>query len=522
MKYFIGTSGEQQHDAAFTVVDEKGDIKFASLSERFTGVKHDYNMPTSIFEERIAPYKNSDTEYWLNDNWCLRARMRPGMEEELMREFAIKKQGAGKMVKLDSIADGHPYYRLMFHPQQKGCNHHESHAAAAFMTRPKSFAKEDCVMVVIDGIGEWRSGLILNSDFEVVHDMCFPKSLGYLYATFTNRVPPLTANEDEYVIMGKSCYGEPTHWKELYEMFNCVPEFDMYSVEEDLEAFDWDNRYSLKTVFLNKMCDMLFKECANVEDAAASLQRMTEECIIDFMKVARKHGSKLCYSGGVAQNIMANSRIHDMFDDVWIDVNPGDGGAALGAAAFGYYKATGNDRINWEHPYLGHVIEGTVDPEEVVDYIMKNKVAGIANGGAEYSCRAYGNRSLIADVRYDVKDTVNEIKRRQKFRPFAPAILEEHAHMYFDGPMNRWMQFVAKAKHDYSSVTHVDGTGRVQLVPSSSHSVFRQILEVYYEKTGIPMLLNTSLNIRRKPMVNDYEQAMEFQERYGGKVFTGS
>lgn len=517
-KNFIGTSGELAHDAAFAIVDDKGDIKFATLTERYSGKKHDPFIQVDNYRSIAGPYINPETEYWLNDNWILRSDMRPGMHEEVI----LAARGQEKhLSELECIAGYHPLHRLKHMSQQKSCNHHEAHAAAAFMTRPKSFAKEDCVMVVIDGIGEWRSGLILNSDFEVVHEMCFPKSIGYLYANFTEAMPTLSANEDEYVVMGKSCYGEPTHWEQAYEMFNCVPEWNQYEDQAEIANMDWTERYAQKTLYLDKMCDVLF-EAATLEDAAASLQRMTEEVIKDFMKIARKHGSKLCYSGGVAQNIMANSRIHGMFDDVWIDVCPGDGGAALGAAAYGYMKSTGKDRINWEHPYLGHVIEGTVDPEEVVDYIMKHKVAGVANGAAEYSCRAYGNRSLIADVRYDVKDTVNEIKQRQKFRPFAPAILEEHAHKYFEGPMNRWMQFVAPAKHEYSSVTHVDGTGRVQLVPKSSRSVFRQILEVYYEKTGIPMLLNTSLNIRGMPMVNDYEQAMQFQERYGVKVFTGS
>lgn len=521
MTNFIGTSGEYAHDAAFAVVDGNGDIKFASLTERFTEVKHDYNLPSDIFAAYTGKYVNPKTQYWLNDNWILRDKMRPGLHD-FVNKTSESDSAKSVVETATNIAQIHPLHRIKHMDNQFACNHHEAHAAAAFMTRPNSFAKEDCVMVVMDGIGEWRSGLILNSDFEVVHEMCFPKSIGYLYANFTQLVPPLRANDDEYVIMGKSCYGEPTHWEDLYEMFNCIPEWNQYEQQEEIKDFDWEDRYDQKKLYLDKMCDMLFKECANVDDASASLQRMTEEVIKDFMTVARKHGRKLCYSGGVAQNIMANSVIHDMFDDVWIDVNPGDGGAALGAAAYGYMQATGADRINWEHPYLGHNIKGTVDPEEVVDYIMKHKVAGIANGPAEYSCRAYGNRSLIADVRYDVKDTVNEIKKRQKFRPFAPAILEEHAHEYFEGPMNRWMQFVAKAKHPYSSVTHVDGTGRVQLVPASSHSVFRKILECYYDKTGIPMLLNTSLNIRRMPMVNNRHHANRFQEKYGVKVFTGN
>ena len=116
-------------------------------------------------------------------------------------------------------------------------------------------------------------------------------------------------------------------------------------------------------------------------------------------------------------------------------------------------------------------------------------------------------------------DTVNEIKRRQKYRPFAPAILEEYADQYFEGPMNEYMQFTSKALHDYSSVTHVDGTARVQIVRKDCQSVFRKIIEEYYERTGIPMLLNTSLNIRGRPMVDDEKDAKLWESQYNVKVF---
>jgi len=151
--------------------------------------------------------------------------------------------------------------------------------------------------------------------------------------------------------------------------------------------------------------------------------------------------------------------------------------------------------------------------------LLNYSYCGIANGRAEFGPRALGNRSLIADPRRDIKDTVNKIKRRQPFRPFAPAILEEYADEYFDGPMNEYMQYVAKAKHDYKSVTHVDGTARVQIVKPDCKSIIRKILEEWYEQTECPMLLNTSLNIKGKPMVNDELDSLEFEKKYGVKVF---
>ena len=146
-------------------------------------------------------------------------------------------------------------------------------------------------------------------------------------------------------------------------------------------------------------------------------------------------------------------------------------------------------------------------------------MCGVAHGRAEFGPRALGNRSLLGDPRYNIKDTVNDIKRRQRFRPFAPAILEEYADEYFEGPMNEYMQFVATAKHDYKSVTHVDGTARVQVVKKNCKSVIRPILEEWYDATGCPMLLNTSLNIKGEPIVDSPRDAARFMEKYNVQIF---
>ena len=249
-------------------------------------------------------------------------------------------------------------------------------------------------------------------------------------------------------------------------------------------------------------------------DIAASAQYILEKEIIHIMNKARVYSKYLCYGGGVALNCVANTKIYNMFKDVWIFPNPGDAGSSLGAAA-----AYLDKKLDFTDPYLGHNIERYINPKEVVRHLLKYSVCGVANGRAEFGPRALGNRSLIADPRLDIKDTVNDIKRRQRFRPFAPAILEEFADEYFEGPMNEYMQYVARAKHDYKSVTHVDGTARVQIVNKNCKSVIRPILEEWYEKTGCPMLLNTSLNIKGQPMVNDKRDALEFQKKYGVKVF---
>ena len=356
--------------------------------------------------------------------------------------------------------------------------HHESHAAAGYYTAPF----DDCNILVIDAIGEWDTVSIWegkDNELKKIKSWKYPYSLGLLYSAITQRIG-LKPQEDEYITMGMAAYGHRT-----------------YNLEELL----WqNNQWGVGNLLPN----------AENEDLALSIQILYEKKFLELVRMCPK--KNLILMGGCALNCLANSKIYGK--NIWIMPSPGDAGSSLGAAALVQKK-----KLNWKHPYLGYNIQGQVNPKEVVKELLKNKVCGIANGRAEFGPRALGNRSLLGDPRYDIKDTVNNIKQRQKFRPFAPAILEEYAKKYFRGPMNRYMQFVAKAKHDYKSVTHVDGTARVQLVEKDNVSVLRPILEEWYEKTGVPMLLNTSLNIKGKPIVNDKKDAKRFMEKYNVRVF---
>jgi carbamoyltransferase len=184
-------------------------------------------------------------------------------------------------------------------------------------------------------------------------------------------------------------------------------------------------------------------------------------------------------------------------------------------------------RINWETAYLGHNIEGTYPVEKSLEALLNGDIIGIANGRAEFGPRALGNRTLTADPRGDtIKDRMNEIKRRQKFRPFAPMILEEDVHDYFDMPENitqsPYMQFVAKCKYPekFPAIIHKDGTSRVQTVNKETHPGLYELLTKFKEKTGCPILVNTSLNIKGQPIVNDLKDAEDFSKHYGIKVFT--
>ena len=426
------------HDAAATRISDVGTIYHAIHSERYTKKKNDKNLysdykveGTTVFYER--PFVKNLRRLYAGQSW----KSRPQYDVDI--------------------------------------NHHWSHAAAAYYTRPWA---EEPVCVVVDAIGEWDTCSIWWKK-KKVWSKRYPKSLGLFYSAAT-KAAGLKPMEDEYILMGMAAYGEPNY---------------------DLDPWE----------YLHKGYKRKFDR---PEDLAATAQMHLEHELLIIMKKARKYSPYLCYGGGVALNCVANSRISYMFDKMWIFPNPGDAGSSLGAAA-----AYLDRKIHFHTPYLGYFIGGQINAGEVVKHLLEYSICGIANGRAEFGPRALGNRSLIADPRLDLKDTVNSIKRRQKFRPFAPAILEEFAEEYFDGPMNEYMQFVSKAKHDYKSVTHVDGSARVQVVKKNCSSVIRPILEEWYEQTGCPMLLNTSLNIKGQPMVNDEKDSMAFEKAYGVKVF---
>ncbi len=442
----IGIS-EGFHDAALCLL-QNSKILYASQSERYSKVKNDP---------------------WVHpDQWPKADRYQPNIVAYYEKPFRknLRRLYAGQSWQKPRVN-----YDYSF-------GHHQSHAAAGYYTSPF----DECNILVIDAIGEWDTISVWkakNNLMDKVYSRKYPYSLGLLYSAITQRIG-LKPNEDEYITMGMSAFGNPKY---------------------DLEYLLWENNH--------RGVGDIFPE-ASVEDLAASVQVLYERELLKLIEMCPHEN--LVLMGGCALNCAANSKIKGK--NIWIMPAPGDAGSAIGAAALVLKK-----KIKWRSPYLGYPILQGVPVKSVVRELLDNKVCGIANGKAEFGPRALGNRSLLGDPRFDIKDTVNQIKRRQLFRPFAPAILEEFKDEYFEGPMNEYMQFVAKAKHDYSSVTHVDGTARVQVVTKDCGSNLRFILEEFYEQTGCPMLLNTSLNIKGQPMVNTWEDAEEWSKKYNVAIF---
>jgi carbamoyltransferase len=199
--------------------------------------------------------------------------------------------------------------------------------------------------------------------------------------------------------------------------------------------------------------------------------------------------------------------------------NPGDAGSSIGAVA-----ALERKHLNWTSPYLGTNINRVLDIEGIVNRLIKGEVVAVANGRAEFGPRALGNRSLLCDPRGpDAKARMNTLKRREAFRPFAPAILQRYASQYFDMvvPSSPYMQFVMKCKSpkEFPGICHYDNTSRVQTVNYTDNPNFRAILELWNTKTGCPMLMNTSLNVKGEPLVNNIDDAVRWEKLNGVKVF---
>jgi carbamoyltransferase len=484
------------HDAGVSVIDDNGNILFAGHSERYSKKKHDANLCADIIDEALY--------YVAGDNYELHYYEKPLLKA--LRQFRAG-QPIGPLTVKQII--GSDLVELMSDRNIKTHVHHKTHAAAGFQTSPF----EDATVVVIDAIGEmdcitiWDAYYDKNgyAKYKKIWSKKYPNSIGMFYSAMTQRVG-LKPMDEEYILMGMAAYGKPTHANRMASAFLD----DIFDIEfkQNLHIGLEENN------FLDKADDM---------DIAASAQLLCETLIEKVMHKAFRLGASknLVYGGGVALNCLANRLLGKYFENIWIMPNPGDAGNSLGAAALGYGK-----KVLWRDAFLGTDIKGSYPVDKIVRELKENKMVGVASGRAEFGPRALGNRSLLADPRGpEIKDKVNEIKRRQKFRPFAPIILEELVHDYFDMPANwsdsRYMQVIAKCRNPdlYPAICHHDLTSRVQTVPKDGSGI-RKLLEKWYAATGCPILLNTSLNIRGEPMVNDRSDADRFEKLYDLKVIS--
>tara|TARA_A100001011_G_scaffold391363_1_gene476679 strand:+ start:1329 stop:2807 length:1479 start_codon:yes stop_codon:yes gene_type:complete len=480
------------HDAAMAIVDYDkkgaGKILWAAHAERYSKIKNDHYLNDEIVNEAKS-FGWHKVVYYEKPILKKTRQMYAGQygvafDSKEMPQHHLDKFG----IKIDEYV-----------------KHHDSHAAAGYFTS----GFKDAVILTVDAIGEWETVSISKGynqkSTERMERIIYPHSLGILYSAFTLRCG-LKPAEEEYILMGMSAYGTPKYKDDIYKDF----------VER--------NPFRLKRN-LHKGIGLWHPE-ADTMDLAASVQAVIEECLADLWERASRYAgfgnNNLVYAGGVALNCAANRVLANLglFEKIWIIPNPGDAGSSLGCIA-----ASQQREIQWEHPFLGHNIEGEYPVDAVIKELKENKMVGVANGRAEFGPRALGNRSLLADPRgEDIKDLVNAIKKRQKFRPFAPAILEEDVNDYFDLPTGvkntPYMQYTAAYTHgnDCPAILHYDRSSRVQTVRKTDNPGFHALLTEWKKQTGCPILLNTSLNIKGQPIVNNRQDGKEWTAKYGVKV----
>jgi carbamoyltransferase len=478
------------HDAGITLIID-GEIVFAAHSERYSKRKHDSELNVEILNDCFAHCRIPDRIAYYERPWLKKTRQLYAGQYKDLFDTSIED-------KIRKIWPNKNPPDIEYH------GHHKSHAAAGFQTSPYDRA----TVVVIDAIGEWDTASIWSAEYsngkakyKKLWSQKYPHSLGLFYSAMTKRAG-LKPLDEEYILMGMAAYAE----------------FDANMYGDFLEnAHDLQFKQNLHVG-----CDEYRPGMTDFE-IAASAQYTLEQCLHHIMLRAEELDTtgNLVYMGGVALNCKANDLIGAYFKNIWIMPNPGDCGSSLGAAALSY-----GGKLNWQNAYLGTDIPGPYPVKEILSELVTNKIVGVANGRAEFGPRALGNRSLLADPRgADIKNRVNAIKQRQQFRPFAPVILEEVCKEYFDmpsgWPTSRYMQTVAYCKYpdQFPAIIHADRTSRVQTVPADGSGI-RQLLEAWYSWTGCPMLVNTSLNIRGEPMVNDRVDADRFEQLYGVKVLS--
>ncbi len=417
--------------------------------------------------------------------------------------------------------------------------HHLSHAASSFYC--SGFDK--AAILTVDGVGEWATatfGVGEGTRIKIHKEMNFPHSLGLLYSAFTYYLG-FKVNSGEYKVMGLAPYGEPKYVKAIYDHLVALHEDG--SITLNMKYFGFIDEKTM----INKEFEQVFGEPARKpetpltqkhKDIARSIQQVTEEIVLAMANHLHKETglTKLCMAGGVALNCVANGRIirETPFKQLYVQPAAGDAGGALGVAAYLNHEVLKNPRNPqfMPSPYLGPAysdedIRSALDSygahyehlsderlfSSVANLISTQNVIGWFQGKMEWGPRALGNRSIIADCRFPkMRDTVNiKIKFRESFRPFAPVVLEEYAKEYFElEGESPYMLLVAQAKKDtMPATTHVDGSARIQTVRKDQNARLYDLIQAYYSLTGMPVIINTSFNVRGEPIVNTPKEAFE-------------
>ena len=549
------------HDSAACIL-KNGEILAAVQEERFTRKKHDQSFPINsikfcLNEAGITPSDLEIVAFY--DKPFLK------FERILETYLSYAPRGISSFLKAMPLWIKKKLWIKALIQEEIGFKgkilfpeHHASHAASAFYASPY----QETAFLTMDGVGEWATtsyGVGIGNKIEVLADIKFPNSLGLLYSAFTYYTG-FRVNSGEYKVMGLAPYGKPKYKDLIYRHLIDVKEDGSFKM--NMSYFNYTVGLKMTNNKFNKLfggpprkpeSKLTQKEM----DLACSIQEVTEEIVIKIAKHVQKTTNKkyLCLAGGVALNCVANGKLlrSGIFDDIFIQPAAGDAGGALGCAYIAWYQYLGNDRQTngktdfMKGAYLGPEysnveIENYLNeknynykkltdkelPEKIATLINEQNVIGWFQGKMEFGPRALGSRTIIGDSRSPkTQKTINlKIKYRESFRPFAPSIREENISEYFeiDRP-SPYMLLVAKikeskrlamteeqesyfglkklkvARSEVPAITHVDYSARIQSVNKNTNKRYHDMLTIFNEKYGCPVIVNTSFNVRGEPIV---------------------
>jgi carbamoyltransferase len=572
MTAILGISAYYHDSAAALVVD--GQIVAAAQEERFSRKKHDYRFPGNaidycLAEAGITPAELDHVAFYdkplLKFERLLETYLTYAPEG--FRSF-LKAMPLWLKQKLHLPREMDKGLRHQYKGRYVFLGHHESHAASAFFPSPF----EEAAILTMDGAGEWGTGSYgvgRGNRIELAHELRFPHSLGLLYSAFTY-FTGFRVNSGEYKLMGLAPYGDPKYREVILDKLMDLKEDGSFRM--DMSYFN----YCQGLTMTNRKFASLFGGPPRTSespitqremDIAASVQAVTEEVILRITRhLAEQTKMKnLVLAGGVALNCVANGKVlrDGAFENLWIQPAAGDAGGALGAAMFVWHQLLGNERTvdGVNDLQQGTLLGPKFTNEEIREFldevgaeydyfenedalldvvagqIASEKVIGHLAGRMEFGPRALGSRTIIGDARSTKMQSVMnlKIKFRESFRPFAPSILREHVHEYFQMRPNEdspYMLLVAPVREekcrpetadtagltgidrllkvvrsDVPAITHVDFSARVQTVDPVRHGRFYRLIKRFYEKTGSPVVINTSFNIRGEPIVCTPENA---------------
>lgn len=564
--YILGISC-YYHDSAAAVIKD-GEIIAAAQEERFTRKKHDFNFPKHAIEYCLKEAKITvdDLAYVtfydkplikferLLETYIAYAPI--GIKSFFMAMPLWLKE---KLWIPSLIKDNLGYKGKVLFPE-----HHESHAASAFYPSPFDRA----AFLTLDGVGEWATtsyGVGNGNKIEMWAELNFPHSLGLLYSAFTY-FTGFKVNSAEYKVMGLAPYGEPKYVQTIYD--HLVDLKDDGSFKMNMEYFDYCAGLKMTNGKFAKLFGgperkQESKLTQREMDIARSLQEVTEEIMLRMTRHVHKETGErnLVLAGGVALNCVGNGRIlqEGPFENIWIQPAAGDAGGALGSALFAWHGYLGNPRAvkkggdAQRGSYLGpeysdaeverylkmnEIVYRKVPAEElpeiVADLIAQENVIGWFQGRMEFGPRALGARSIIGDARSTKMQSVMnlKIKFRESFRPFAPSILGEKVSDYFGmecespymllvAPVNEELRIqmtpdqeklfgidkLNVPRSEIPAVTHVDYSARIQTVHKETNPLYYDLISSFYKKTGCPVIINTSFNVRGEPIVCRPEEA---------------